>query len=148
MSDQSNKRVVKRFFEECLDRGNVDIVDELFSKDCVIHRPEAADSLHGLDAIRNIVAGARDRYREMTTTLHLLIAEDDMVACRLSHVVVFNKNWATRLGTHDVGGKSVDWFANVFFRLRDGKIVEQWVVRDELGMHLKLGLIDADAAEN
>ena len=143
MPAQSNKQIVTRFFEECLDQADVELVDELFSADCIIHRPDPAESLNGLDAIRNIVIGAKERYREITTTMHLMVEEDDIVACRISHAVVYENTWKTRLGTHDVAGKSCDWFANVFFRVRDGKIVEEWVVRDELGMHLKLGLIDS-----
>jgi len=46
-----------------------------------------------------------------------------------------------RLGRHDVTGKPVSWPAIVIFRFREGKIAEEWVSRDELGMLIELGLV-------
>jgi hypothetical protein len=40
-----------------------------------------------------------------------------------------------------VKGKAVTWDAMVIFRLQNGKIAEQWVSRDELGMLLGFGVL-------
>jgi predicted ester cyclase len=37
-------------------------------------------------------------------------------------------------------GKTVTWSAIAIFRIRDGKIAEEWVNRDELGMSIELGV--------
>jgi predicted ester cyclase len=37
--------------------------------------------------------------------------------------------------------QEVNWGAIVQFRLRDGKIVEEWVMRDELGILTQMGQI-------
>jgi predicted ester cyclase len=81
-------------------------------------------------------------YSEFTTTIHDLIAEEDRLACRLSHRAVNRNEWTSRLGRHAVAGKTVSWLAIAIFRIRDGKIAEEWVNRDELGMLIELGVVN------
>jgi len=50
--------------------------------------------------------------------------------------------WVSRLGRHEVAGKAVNWQAMAIFRIRDGKIAEEWVSRDELGMLIQLDVVD------
>jgi hypothetical protein len=38
-------------------------------------------------------------------------------------------------------GKVVTWPALAMFRIRDGKIAEEWVCRDELGMLMQLDVV-------
>jgi predicted ester cyclase len=46
------------------------------------------------------------------------------------------------LGSHAVAeGKVVTWSSLTIFRIRDGKIAEEWVCRDELGMLMQLGVV-------
>ena len=47
----------------------------------------------------------------------------------------------SRIGGHDTKGKSLVWSAIAIFRIDGGKIAEQWVNRDELGMLLSLGVL-------
>ena len=139
MSVDTNKEMVRRYFKEALDGGNVDLVDELFTNDCVIHRPEAPEPLLGLDGIRKIIAGAKTRYSRFETTIHDLFDAGDRVVCRLSHRVVFQEDWESRIGRHAVIGKQIEWPAIAIFRFDGGKIAEEWVCRDELGMLLQIG---------
>jgi hypothetical protein len=37
--------------------------------------------------------------------------------------------------------QELNWTAIVQFRLKDGKIAEEWVMRDELGMLLQMGKV-------
>ena len=67
------------------------------------------------------------------------------MACRLSHRAVNRGEWTSRLGTHAVAGKTVTWPAIAVFRLREGKIAEEWVSRDELGMLIELGVLAPSA---
>jgi hypothetical protein len=45
------------------------------------------------------------------------------------------------LGGDAVVVKTVTWLAIAIFRIRDGKIAEEWVNRDELGMLIELGVV-------
>jgi len=135
------KEVVRRYFEEALDKRKLDILDELATTDCVIHRPEMREPIAGLEAFREVLRRILQVYSEFSTTIHDLVAEDDRVACRLSHCAVNRGAWTSRLGTHAVAGKTVTWSAIAIFRFREGKIAEEWVSRDELGMLIQLGVL-------
>ena len=141
MSIASNKAIVRRYFEEAVDKRNLDILDEIVTTDCVIHRPEAPERIRGLDAFKHALEKILQVYSEFTTTIHDLIAEGDRVACRLSHRAVNRGEWTSRIGRHAVAGKTVTWPAIAIFRIRDGRIAEEWVSRDELGMLIDLGVL-------
>jgi predicted ester cyclase len=143
MSTAANKGIVRRYFEEVVDKSKLDIFDEIVTADCVIHRPEASEPIRGLEAFRQALEKILRVYSEFTTTIHDLIAEGDRVACRLSHRVVNRGEWTSRVGKHDVTGKPVTWKAIAIFRIRDGKISEEWVSRDELGMLIDLGVLSS-----
>ena len=85
MSIAANKTTVRRYFEEALDKRNLDILDEIVTTDCIIHRSEASEPIQGLEAFKHTLERILQTYSEFTTTIHDLIAEEDRVACRLSH---------------------------------------------------------------
>ena len=136
-----NKAIVRRYFEEVVDKRNLDILDEIVTTDCIVHRPEASEPIRGLEAFKQVLKEILQVYNEFTTTIHDLIAEDDRVACRLSHRAVNRGEWTSRIGRHAVAGRTVAWPAIAIFRIRDGKIAEEWVNRDELGMLIELGVV-------
>ena len=41
----------------------------------------------------------------------------------------------------DIKGKTYAWDAIAIFRVKDGKIAEEWVNRDELGILLSIGAV-------
>jgi predicted ester cyclase len=141
MSIASHKATVRRYFEEAVDKRNLDVLVEIVTTDCVIHRPEASEPIRGLEAFKQALENILEVYSDFTTTIHDLIAEEDRVACRLSHRAVNRGEWTSRIGRHAVTGRTVSWPAIAIFRIRDGKIAEEWVNRDELGMLIDLGVV-------
>jgi predicted ester cyclase len=145
ISIADNKTTVRRYFEEALDKRNLDLLDEIVTTDCMIHWPEASEPIRGLEAFKHAPERILQTYSEFTTTIHDLIAEEDRVACRLSHRTVNRSEWTSRLGWHAGAGKTVSWPAIAIFRIRDGKIAEEWVSRDELGMLIELGVLESSS---
>ena len=45
------------------------------------------------------------------------------------------------IGTHDVKNKTIQWESTAIFRFEHGRIAEEWVSRDELGMLLDAGVL-------
>ena len=147
MSTETNKVIVRRYFEEELDQRNLDILDEIVATDCIIHRPEASEPIRGLEAFKHALERILQTYSRFSTTIHDLIAEEDRVACRLNHRAVNRGEWTSRLGRHAVAGKTVSWPAIAIFQIRDGKIAEEWVNRDELGMLIELDVVKPSQGE-
>jgi predicted ester cyclase len=146
MSDEgiieANKALVRRYLQEVLDNGNLDLLDELFSADCIIHRPEFPDPIVGLEGFKAFLAlGLTRIFCEMKTTLLDIVADAEFVACRLSHRARFfdDVQYPTPVGTIQARGKTVEWAAMAMCRLEDGKAKEEWVRKDETAILEQLG---------
>lgn len=134
-----NKAVVERYFREVLDGKRVDLMPELLARDVVLHRP--GFDVTGLDAAMQRLRAVREDYASFSTELTGLMAEGDMVAVRIAHRTRVRPHaFRSRAGDVKIAGEQeLNWSALVQFRLKDGKIAEEWVMRDELGMLLQLG---------
>ena len=53
MFTESKKAIVRRYFEEALEKGNLDALDEIVGIDGIIHWPEASESMRGLKAFEH-----------------------------------------------------------------------------------------------
>jgi ketosteroid isomerase-like protein len=137
----TGKSVVARYFE-ALDAADAGVIPELFSRDCQIFRPELPEPLVGAEAVKVVVTMAQRIFENFETTVLDAFEDGDAVVVRVRHDAVYRNEWRTRIGTFDVAGKGTSWEAVALFRLRDGKIVEERVFRDELGMLLDIGALD------
>lgn len=140
MSLEENKALVRRYFDEVLDGGNIDVVYELFAPDCRVQFPADAEPRVGSDAVAANLRAGRGRMASMVSQIEHMIAEGDLVAVRLRHDVRYTADVPLReFGTLPAAGKSVTWFAHPIFRVQGGKIVQEWVQRDEVGMLQQMG---------
>ncbi len=81
VSTEENKQLVRRFYEE-IDKGNLDVIDELVAVDYVDHNPPP---FPGLASGREGVKQAFKIFREATPGDHHIedqIAEGDKVVTR------------------------------------------------------------------
>jgi len=83
-------------------------------------------------------------YSKLTTSVHDIFESGDRVVVRLTHQAMGAGVLRSRVGTHDINGKSVTWDAIVIFRMKNEKIAEEWVSRDELGALLNAGILHAN----
>jgi predicted ester cyclase len=139
-STEHNRSVVLRYFKEVLDGKKIGLLDELFTIDVIMHRPEG--KLSNLDQAK-MSLGFGLSFVTLETTIHDIIASDNRVVVRLSHTAVYTEGayMRSRLGMHKVGGKILMWDAIAIFRLKDGKIAEEWVQLDDLGKLMQLGTV-------
>jgi len=134
-----NKTVVERYFREALDQKRLDLLPELLARDVVLHRP--GFDVTGIDAAIQRLRAVFQDYSAFSTELAGLMAEGEMVSVRVLHRVRMRPHaFRSRAGDVKVAAdQDVLWTAIVQFRLREGKIAEEWVMRDELGILLQLG---------
>jgi predicted SnoaL-like aldol condensation-catalyzing enzyme len=136
-----NKAVVERYFREVLDGHGVERLPELMAADVVLHRP--GFDVVGLDAAMQRLRAVLQDYAAFSSELSGLIAEGDMVSVRIHHRTRARPHvFRSRAGDIRVAQEQdLEWTAIVQFRMKDGKIAEEWVMRDELGMLAQLGKI-------
>jgi len=137
MSAEENKAMVRRYVDEVWNKGNLGIIDELFSPDWVEHDADRPEELRGLGDAERRVEELRIAFPDLQVTLEDLIAEAEKVASR-----------STLRGTHQgqlLGisptRKQVEFTAIRIHRFSGGKFVETWTQPDTLGMMRQLGLI-------
>ena len=136
-----NKAVVERYFREVLDGRGIDRLPELMTADVVLHRP--GFDVVGVDAAMQRLRAVLGDYSAFSSELSGLIAEGDMVCARIHHRTRVRPHvFRSRAGEVAIGAEqALDWTAIVQFRMKDGRIAEEWVMRDELGMLAQLGKV-------
>ena len=137
--ESRNKSVVARYFREALDQKKIDVMPELMVPDVILHRPGL--DVTGLNAAMQRLRGVLQDYSAFSTELSGLMAEGDMVSVRVLHRVRMRPHtYRSRAGEVKIAEeRNLQWTAIVQFRFKDGKIAEEWVMRDELGMLIQMG---------
>jgi predicted ester cyclase len=134
---EENKAQFRRAYEEVLNQGDVSIVDELIAPDFFNHAAPPGTN-RGPSSLRWLATMLRTAFPDLHFTIEELVAEEDIVAGRL-----------TTSGTHEgplpgmppPSGREVRQEHMHFVRYRDGKAVEHWGVRDDLGMLQQIGVV-------
>jgi predicted SnoaL-like aldol condensation-catalyzing enzyme len=135
-----NKAVIERYFREVLDQKRFEAMPDLIAHDAVLHRP--GFDVTGLPAAVQRLRAVLQEFTEFSTEISGLMAEGDMVSARVRHRTRVRPHaFHSRAGDVMTGEQALEWTAIVQFRLKDGKIAEEWVMRDELGMLLQLGKV-------
>ena len=107
MSTEQNKAVVRRFMTEVLQGGNLDVLDEVLAPTYVNPAMGGADRA-GFKAILTGLAAAVG----MRFTIDDLVADGDVVVARFTSEITRH------------GGEKATAHGLTFYRLADGKIVE------------------------
>ena len=130
--------LVRRYFHEVLDQGKVQLIEDLFHPQCVMHRP--GGTVVGIDSVRGVAERTKQTFARFETQIHDIFGSGDRLVVRLSHCGLGGGMWRSRIGNFDVTGKTVTWNAMAIFRFENRRIIEEWVNRDELAMILQFGL--------
>lgn len=77
----------------------------------------------------------RAAFPDMTMRIDLLIADGDLVAARWTTAGTFSGRWG---GITPTGARATFSGVNIF-RIRDGRVVELWNHRDDLGLMQQVG---------
>ena len=134
MTVEEKKAVVRRFFKDALDKGDVDLLDEMFNDNCLFFRGDMDEPAKGLNGIRSVVEKRVHLYRDFETTIHQMIGEGELIASRQSHTGIHRGEFSTPIGTFDVKDRPIEWASQAFIRFEGEKISEFRVSRDELAL--------------
>ena len=134
---EENKRTTRRVLEELFGKGNLDATDELVHPDFVNHEAPP-DNPQGPQGLKETVSWLRGLWGPMRAEIHDEICEGDKVVAR---VTMHGHHVGEFLGQPATGKEFATKQIHVW-RLEDGKMIEHWSVRDDLGQALQLGLLD------
>lgn len=133
---EENKALVRRFVE-VFNQGNLSAIDEIIAPNYVRYDPASPDGIRGSEGIKQFVTTYRTAIPDIHITTEEQIAEGDKVVTR----------W-TGHGTHKAAlmgipptGKQATVTGITITHIANGKIVEEWINWDTLGMLQQLGVV-------
>lgn len=139
MSTETNKAIVRRYVEQVVGAGRVNLIDEFMVEDIALH----GNGLEpGLRALGQWVRALDSAFPDRQLTFEDVVAEGDRVVVR-----------TTLTGTHQgeiesipATGKAIAHPSITVYRLAKGKIAEVWFASDNLSLIRHLGVIPATQA--
>jgi steroid delta-isomerase-like uncharacterized protein len=137
MSAESNKAVVRRYFEEVFNAKQLAVVGELFAADAVYSLAGLPEPLRGPAVVQAAVAGFLAGLPDLQMTIESLVAEGDQVAVRY----VGRGTQQGELIGIPATGNHVILPGIALYRLAEGKIVEGWDSADIAGLLAQLGAL-------
>ena len=142
MSIEENKSIVHRF-AQVWTAGKLHIVDELADPNIVVSYPIPPEPMRGTEQFKTYLKRIFTGLPDAEVTVDEILAEGDKVACR----------W-TMNGTHkgtffDIPptGRSVQISGFTFYRIADGKVVEETGMGNTFSLMQQLGAFDAPPKE-
>jgi steroid delta-isomerase-like uncharacterized protein len=134
---EENKAVIRRFLKDIFEGGNLELVDELFALDYVLHDPAVPEEVRGPEGMRRYVSMYRSAYPDTHFTVEDQISEGDRVVTRWTGE---GTQQGELMGISPTGNQ-VKLTGIEFDRVSDGKMQETWVNYDALGMMQQLGVV-------
>ena len=120
MSELSNKALVRRYYEEVLNQGHLQVFDELANPGFVSYLPDGKGI--GSDIYKQAIVGTLAAMDDLNVAIEDQIAEDDKVVT----------SWKAT-GTPQVefagikpNGRSITVTAIHIHRVQNGKLIEHW----------------------
>ena len=135
MSIEQNKALIHRWVE-VWNTGKINAVSEFLTPDYVRHDPNGPE-VRGIEMEQQLLAMYRAAFPDLHLDIEHLVAEGDTVAI---HLIVRGTQQGELMGISPTGNH-VTVTAMEVFRLVDGKIAEQWVTLDVLGLLQQIGAI-------
>jgi predicted ester cyclase len=140
---EENKAVAARMPLEVFSEGKLEVIDEVISPEFTEHgTPQLPDQPPGREGVKVIAAAVRQAFPDLNNTINRVVAEGDLVVQHVTSSGTMRGEFAGM----PPSGKQATWDAIHIARFRDGKIVDHWVVQDQLGMLQQLGFIPAPGA--
>ncbi len=140
---ENNKAVVRRLLDEVWNKGNLSLVDELFTPNFEFHDASTPDLGRGPESEKKRVTLYRNAFPDLRLTIEDMIAEGETVVTR----------WTCR-GTHkgDLSGiaptgKQITISGITVGRFANGKIAQGYANWDALGLMQQLGVVPQFAAK-
>lgn len=134
MSEDENMAVVRSAYDDGINHGDVARHMEAFAPGYINHY--AGRDLDP-EAFEKIFDEFYEGFPDLNTTIEEMFASGDWVAVRHTYR---GTHTGTYLGFPPSGAK-VEVAAHDLYRMADGKIAEEWVVMDQLGMLQQMGII-------
>ncbi len=136
------KALAARMPLEVFVQGKLDVVDEVLAPGFTDHAPGLPGQPPGRERVKIFAAAVRQAFPDLEIRIDHAVAEGDLVVLHITASGTMQGEFAGM----PPSGKHATWNAVHIDRISDGKVVEHWIVQDQLGMLQQLGFIPAPGA--
>jgi predicted ester cyclase len=133
--EEDNKAKQRRVWEDVINKGNIEIIPELFAPSYFSISPLGMD-IKGPEGFKQSITMIRKAFPDVHFTIDDMLAIDDKVVTRFTLTCTFKGEIMGITPT----GKKATIAGIVITRWVDGKEVEAWDVLDTLGFYQQLGI--------
>ena len=133
---ERNKAAARRTWEEIFPACDVEGLAEVTDPDAV-SRGRRPDEPGGFEGVKRTMLWLATVFSDQRWEIHDLLGEGDLVAVRLTH---HGRHTGNLMGIPPTG-REVAYEYVQFLRFRDGKVIEQWSVRDDMTLMRQLGVV-------
>jgi len=129
-----NKKIARKFWEAIWEERNLDRAANFISDQIVYHSPKI--EVHGKEKYIALVKGYMNVFDDTQISIEDQIAENDHVFSKILFSGVHSGDFGEIPPTH----KRIRFQLMNLLQFIDGKIINEWVVYDELGFMQQLGM--------
>ncbi len=122
MAEMDNKRLVAKLYEQGWARGDLDVIDEVYAPEHVLHWNEwpPTDQRRTTDEVKVIIQAYRNAFPDLRVEVNNLIAEGDRVALQVAFIGTHENPYEGFQPTHRLSR-----FTDMqILKISGGKIVE------------------------
>ena len=130
------KAKARRIWEEIFPSGDVDGLAEVLAEDGIDHgaRP---DEPQGLAGAQQTMLWLRSVFSEQRWEIRQVVGEGDIVVI---YCTLHGRHTGDLMGIPPTNREVAQDYVHIV-RFRDGKVVEHWGVRDDMGLMRQLGVL-------
>jgi steroid delta-isomerase-like uncharacterized protein len=136
MSVEENKILAHRMVDDCINKNNQAVADEIFAADFINHSPQFGVTPDRA-GLKQMIAGLHQGFGDYHLAIEEIIAEDDKIALRVRNTGTHTGNLMGIPPTH----KRMDLCSITILHVADGKVTERWNMVNELELRRQLGLM-------
>lgn len=132
--------LIKRFYEEVVEGGNLSLIDELVLDDFVDHEEALPGQPAGKDGVKFFVNAMRTAFPDIhVKTDDPALADANMEA----GYVILTGTHRGELAGIPASGKTVEFGGTDIIRVKDGKVAEHWGTTDTMALMQQIGAVAA-----
>ena len=136
MSTEQLTTTVRRMFDEVVNRGNLDLIHEIYAPNFVHHNaPPGLPA--GIEGIRQSLMACRRAFPDWHETIDSIRVKDETVVVMSTIHGTHNGQWQGIAPT----GRQITTRRVSILRAANGKIVERWGSQDDFGLMRQIGAI-------
>lgn len=127
--------LIRTFIGEAFNKGNLSILEEIVHPEYQYSSPDS--QLHGIGQLSEFIQAFRNSFPDLNLQIDDLVASNSRSCTALTLRGTHKEDFMGIPATNN----SVEIHGIVMSRIKDGKIVEEWEILDNLSFFQQLGVV-------